>query len=409
MSSLRILMYCNDIRGSGQTARTLSIAASLSKALEGCSILVLTDLSTVGRFRLAERVDYVHLPVLESKNPALPGHPFGGLNIEYENKLRLRRKIAQSAVKTFRPDVVMLDESLVQYPEEMQRLVDCIREELPAAKIIWGFSDTLGAPEWVKRQWARHGVLGVLERFADEIFIFGAPDIFDVAAKYELPAAIAAKIFYTGYLARLGMPSRKVCESAAKMNRNLPLVMLCAGGGSGDWAMLDAYLRFLERSAAGRPFQSLIVAGPAIGSHEKRRLAQRAQKLPNVMFHRFGKHTLQYVRFADLVIGAGEYNLTCEILAHHKAALAIPDAKERPDNFCRACLLNARGLIKLVAPEDYHPSALQEMIAGALFNGPRLVQKSNDEGIPLNGFAKIAERLRHLCGLSLSEQLKVAS
>jgi hypothetical protein len=49
------------------------------------------------------------------------------------------------------------------------------------------------------------------------------------------------------------------------------------------------------------------------------------------------------------------------------------------------------------------------MIAGALFNGPRLVQKSNDEGIPLNGFAKIAERLRHLCGLSLSEQLKVAS
>ena len=93
MSSLRILMYCNDSRGLGQTARTLNIATSLSRALDNCSILVLTDLSTVGRFRLAERVDYVHLPVIENRP-----HQAGSLNIEHENKLRIRRKIAQSAI-----------------------------------------------------------------------------------------------------------------------------------------------------------------------------------------------------------------------------------------------------------------------------------------------------------------------
>jgi len=407
MSSLRILMYCNDSRGMGQTTRTLNIAAALSKALAGCSILVLTDLSTVGRFRLAERVDYVHLPVIESKGHAV--HPAAGLNIEYENKLRLRRKIAQSTIKTFRPDLVLLDESLLAHAEEMQRLVDCVREELPATKIIWGLSDTLGEPEAVRRQWRRNGVIEIFERAADEIFVYGAAHVCEVAATYELPAAIAQKIFYTGYLARLQMPARRVGESVAKWNRNLPMVMLSPGGGAGDLAMLETYLRFLEKCDGGAAFQSFIVAGPAIGSHEKRRLAQRAQKLPNIMFHRFGKHTLQYARFAGLVIYTGDYNLTCEILAHRKPALAVPEAQEYPANASRARLLQERGLLKLVPPENYHPEVLQEVIARAFFNGPRLSPKAAYENIPLDGFAKIAERMRRLCGLAAPVELRMAS
>lgn len=404
MSSLRILMYCNDSRGLGQTARTLNIATSLSRALDNCSILVLTDLSTVGRFRLAERVDYVHLPVIENRP-----HQAGSLNIEHENKLRIRRKIAQSAIKTFTPDLVMLDESLLEHADEMQRIAGCVREELPAAKIIWGLSDTTGAPDWVRRQWLHHGVPEMFEHFADEIFVYGAAHFFDVAAQYQLTPAAAQKIFYTGYLARLGMPSRRVSESVTKWNRNLPTVMLNPGGGAGDYAMIDAYLRFLERSPDGGMFQSFIVAGPAIGSHEKRSLAQRAQKLPNIMFHRFGKHTLQYARFVDLVIYAGEYNLTCEILAHRKAALAVPDGKGQPANFNRAHLLQERGLLKLVLPEDCHGTVLQEMINHALFSKPRLVQKARYEGVPLDGFSKIAERIRQLCGLAPAARLKTAS
>jgi predicted glycosyltransferase len=407
MSSLRILMYCNDSRGLGQTTRTLNIAASLSKALEGSSILVLTDLSTVGRFRLADRVDYVHLPVLEANDHF--GLLFGGLNIDYENKLRIRRKIAHSAIKTFRPDVVILDESLLNHPEEMQRIVDYIREETPVAKIFWGLSDTLGAPEVVMRQWTRNGVLEVFDRFADEILVFGAPQIFNVAESYRMPAPIARKVFYTGYLAHLGMPSRRVGENLAKLNRNLPLVMLSPGGSSSDRAIIDTYLRVLEKQTDRLAVQSLIVAGPLIGSQEKRGLAQRAQQIPNVMFHRFGKHALQYVRYADLVICGGEYNLICEVLAHRKTALAVSIAKEHPANFCRVRLLQELGLIKFVPPEDYHPAMLHELMVKALFNGPRMIQKARYENIPLDGLTKIAERVHQLYGLAPSAKLKVAS
>jgi predicted glycosyltransferase len=407
MSSLRILMYSNNSRGLGNTARTLHIAASLSKALEDCSILVLTDLPTVGRFRLAERVDYVHLPVLDADRQV---RSQSGLNIELDGKLRMRRKIAQSAIKTFRPDVVMLDESLFHHPQEMQKITACIAEELPQAKVVWEFSDIWGAPEWVAQHWAKNGIGEVLERFGDEIFIFGARHLFDVAANYRLSQRIASKLIYTGYLARHAAPSHRVSKNFARLHRILPLVMLCPGDGAGDFAMIDVYLRFLEKKAVPPcGIQSFIFASPAIRSYEKHALALRVRKLPNVEFHRFGKNTLQYAKFADLVIGDGEYNLTSELLSHKKMALMVPHAQEQPDNFARAHLFQKHGLLKVVQTEDYHPLALREMITEALFNGPRLVQKNRYKEIPFDGFAKIAESVRNLVGLAapaVSQPLK---
>jgi predicted glycosyltransferase len=66
MSSLHILMDANNSRGVEYTARKLHFAASLSKALDDCSIPVLTDLPPVDRSRQAERVDYMHLPIVDA-------------------------------------------------------------------------------------------------------------------------------------------------------------------------------------------------------------------------------------------------------------------------------------------------------------------------------------------------------
>jgi predicted glycosyltransferase len=405
MSSLRILMYSNNSRGLGNTARTLHIAASLSKALENCSILVLTDLPTVGRFRLEERVDYVHLPILDVADAAprgadIQGRSQSGLNIELDSKLRMRRKIAQSAMKTFRPDVVMLDESLFDHPLEMQRITAYVADELPQAKVVWEFSDIWGAPEWVTQHWTKNGVAEVLEGFGDEIFVFGARHLFNLAENYRLPERIARKLVYTGYLARQAAPLHRVPKSFVKLHRILPLVMLCPGDSAGDFAMIDVYLRFLEKKAADLAVQSFIFASPAMRSYEKHALALRARKLPNVEFHRFGKNTLQYAKFADLVICDGEYNLTRELLSHKKMALMVPHALQQPDNFARAHLFQKRGLVRVVQAEAYHPMALREMITELLFSGPRLVQKNRYKEIPFDGFANIAERIRSLVGLA---------
>ncbi len=394
MPSLRILMYSNDSRGWGCTFRTLSIAALLSRMSEDCSILVLTDLPTVGRFKLAERVDYVHLPSLGRKDHR--SHATRGLNIEYDNTLRIRRKIAQSAIRTFRPDVVMLDDSLFNLPEEMQKIVACLAEDLPQAKIVWGLPDTLGEPAWVRRQWVKNEVFEILARFAHEILVFGVRRLFDAAEAYGMPAHIAEKIFYTGYLVQQSVPPRRVSETVAAMNRALPMIMLAPGGSSEDFAFVDAYLRFLESRSGAPAMQSLIVAGPAIRSSDKRALAQRARKLQHVSFQRFGKHALRYIRHSDLVICTGDYDVMCEVLGHRKMAIVVPDAADHPDNACRARLLQERGAVKVMLPGDYHPLALREAISAVLCGGPSLAPKSLHEELAFDGFARIVERLRRI-------------
>ncbi len=405
MSSLRILMYSNDSLSWGHTLRTLSVASALSKAIPECSILVLTDLSNIGRFKLPERTDYVHLPSLNLRASQLQSN--GRLQLETENTLRIRRKIAQSALKTFRPSVVMFDESLLDIPSEMRKVLSCVADELPEAKVLWSLPDTLGDPQFVLRHWQTHGVLEAFQ-YAHEILIYGAESMFDYASAYELPESTSRKLRYTGYLTRQMIPPQRVRVEVGRMNRNkLPLVVLTAGGESGDFAMVETYLRFLEK-AEDLALQSLVFIGPTIGAREKRALLARAQRLQNVVMHRVDKHMLHYLKFADLSISTGSYNVMCEVLAHRKTALVVPNHKEHPGNYYRAQLLQERGLVQAITPADFDPTLLREKLEKILFAGPRLVQKAQYEAIPQEGFTTIVERTRLFAGRTAVHVPKLA-
>jgi len=407
MSSLRILMYCNDDLGWEHTTRTLALSASLAKALDDCSILLLTDLSTIGKLKVPDRVDFVHLPrLVTDSNVSIAAR---GLRIDRDRTLKIRRKIAQSAIKTFRPKVVILDESLLTLPSEMQKIVSCIEDELPTTKIVWGLADTLGEPESVKRQWAKNGVLKTLDRFADEVLVFGTRELFDVTEAYDVPKKIAKKFRYTGYLARQTTPPQRVRLDVSRTDRTLPLVLLVAGGSSDNFALVDSYLRFLESGASEFALQSLIATGPAINSRRKSTFATRALKLPNLVFHRSSRHVLHYVRFADLVIYDGSYNITCEVLAHRKPAIVVPAARERAGCFHRARLLGERSLLTVLEPGEFHADTLNRLTSSMLFRGPSLIQKSQYEGISVDGMATLLNRIRALTGNPRSAQALVAS
>lgn len=405
MSSLRILMYSNDSLSWGHTLRTLSVASALSKAIPECSILVLTDLSNIGRFKLPERTDYVHLPSLNLRASQVQSN--GRLQLETENTLRIRRKIAQSALKTFRPSIVMFDESLLDIPSEMRKVLSCVADELPEAKVLWSLPDTLGDPQFVLRQWQTHGVQEALQ-YANEILIYGAESMFDYASAYEMPEHLSRKLRYTGYLTRQVIPPQRVRVEVGRMNRNkLPLVVLTAGGESGDFALVETYLRFLEK-AEELALQSFVFIGPTIGAREKRALMARVQRLPNVVMHRVDKHMLHYLKYADLSISTGSYNVMCEVLAHRKAALVVPNHKEQPGNYYRAQLLQQRGLVHAITPTDFNPNLLREKLEKILFAGPRLVQKTQYEALPQEGYSTIVERTRLLAGRAAAHLPKLA-
>jgi predicted glycosyltransferase len=378
--------------------RTMMMASHLAENLADCSILVLTDLSIIGRFKFPQNVDYVHLPGIINK--AKPPQHAGNLNIELDDTLTIRRRITKSAVKTFQPDFVIVEREPFGLQEEMPRILSFVREHLPKTKLIWGFSDVIGDPDMIRRDWNRQGFYRVLEQYCDEIWIYGAQEIFDQISNYQIPAAIAGKYYYTGYLRPPLPASNGVHKDIVRLHHNKkPYVLITAGSGAEGFTLIDNYLRSLECMGDSMPFQSLIVTGPMMRNRDKFLLKERAHKLPGVIFHRFSKHVLQYVKHAHLVVCNGGYNALCEILSYRKKAIFAPAFVAPHEHLLRAEIFQKLGVVKCLHPRELSADRLGEMVQSGLFGGPELAIRPVDVQIPLDGLDKIVERIEILGGL----------
>jgi predicted glycosyltransferase len=378
--------------------RTMMMASYLAENLADCSILVLTDLSIIGRFKFPQNVDYVHLPGIASQYNSY--QYTGNLNIELDETLTIRRKITKSAARTFQPDFFIVERDPFGLQEEMYRLLSFMREHLPKTKLIWGLSDVIGDPDLIRRDWNRNGFYRVLEQYCDEIWIYGAQEIFDQIHNYQIPAAIASKYYYTGYLRPPRMASPRVHKDIVELKQNKkPYVLITAGSGAEGFALIDNYLQSLERTGDSAPFQSLIVTGPMMQTRHKLLLKERAHKLPGVIFHRFSKNVLQYVKHAHLVVSNGGYNALCEILSYRKKAVFAPPLAPPNEHLLRAEIFQKLGVIRRLHPRELSGERLSEMVQSGLFGGPELPAHPVDVPIPLNGLDKIVERIEILGGL----------
>jgi predicted glycosyltransferase len=386
-------MYCHDRFGLGHTTRTLKIAAHLAENLADCSLLVLTDLAIVGRFKFPPNTDYVHLPGLSHSSQQSRRSGTGHLNLDFDNTRRIRRKITQSAARTFQPNLFLVECNPLEGNGEIQRILAFVREDLPDTKVIWGLPDTLGEPEAVVDSWRREGIGQTLACFCHEIWVHGAPDIFDYAREYQIPAALAGKLFYTGYLRSPGDDNHHVKKDMRRLHRRKPFVLVTAGSGAEGYALIDHYLRFLEAAGEAAGFHSLVVCGPMMRSRDKLALMQRAQKLPGVIFHRFRKNILQYVKYAGAVICTGGYNTLCEIISYRKPAVLVPPTSPPREHLLRAQIFDQLGLVKLLSPAELTPERLGELVSATVL-AP--AQPARQTAFPLEGLQKITARIEAL-------------
>ncbi len=399
MSALRIIIYHSQDQRERRTSRMLNMVHSLSQSLEDCSILILTDLSSLNRSKIPAKVDYIHLPAFKPEH-----NTSNGLDTAPADLRRIRGKIFQGAFRTFRPDLVIFDDDMLEsrQVQEIEKLAAYISNELSSTKIVWGLSDTLGEPEFVIAQWARSGALRLFDRYADEILVFGAREIFDLAQAYKLPERVARKLVYTGYLTRRTAP-RRLGEKVKPTQRRRPTILLALEGGAESFGIIDTYLQSLERDGGALPVRSFILAGPGLGAHQKRELAWRAQRLGNVFFQRDGEHLLDYAKHADLIICEARYEMMCEILPHCKMAMVMPNANQRSEHSFRAKLFQARGLVTMV-PDDGHPAAMRRRILKMLFCKARAMKHSLLGSMILDGLAKTAERVQFITGYRQAEE-----
>jgi predicted glycosyltransferase len=382
LDAVRILMYSS---GMGSACCTLTIATHLSEAFPGASFLVLTDLAVFGRLRLPPNLDYVHVPRLPELDAPAAERQFDSS----EAAADLRRRVALATFASFDPHMVIVDRFPLGAGGELAGALQALRGSRPRVRLVAGLWDVPGAPGDVGRAWADDGIVAGLSSLYDEVWVYGTPDLFDPVREFGLPAAVARKVVYTGYLRhRVAGESPREKLLAHGLDPDLPLVLVTLGGGRGGFPLADGYLRFLESAGGAGAFQSHVVCGPLLSDAEKDDLEARAARLHRVSVDRFHKDLSPYFQAASVVVSTSGFNTWCQILSFEKRAVLVPRADGGSDQRVRAEALAGRGLVEMLAPHELTPERLGEKVLAQLrASGPP------PRAVPLDGLETIAKRL----------------
>ncbi len=340
----RVLLYSHDTFGLGHLRRSRTIATALTDASDDRSALIVTGSPIAGRFDFAERIDHVRLPGVVKQ----PDGSYTSLNLKMpiDEMVRLRGAIIAATASQFAPDLVIVDKEPWGFRHELRETLQAMQSA--GARIVLGVRDVLDDEDDLTAEWERKGALEALERYYDEIWVYGIPAMCQPLSGLCLSAQMERRIRYTGYLRR-ETPDWPA-ESAQDIPEQ-PYVLVTTGGGGDGLALVDWVLRAYEADRSLRQ-HALVVYGPFMAASDRAafdaRIADLAGRVTAISFHsRFER----LMAGASGVVAMGGYNTFCEILTMDTPAIIVPRTSPRREQAIRAEAAERLGLVRMLLPE----------------------------------------------------------
>ena len=388
LASPKILLYSHDTFGLGNIRRTLLLAQELSEQYTGAAVLMVTGSQMVHSFRIPEGVDYIKLPCLDRVDAERYEPRF--LRSWSEEVKRTRSAILEMSVLGFEPDLMIVDKRPAGVDGELAATLEEIRRKRLPTKLVLGVRDILDEPERTRRTLQSNGSFETIERFYDEVWVYGSQSIFDTAKEYGFPEGVARITRFCGYLKRPTAP--RVRESGP------PHVLVTTGGGGDGTSMIETYLEGLASLPRNVALRTTVVFGPQMPESARVRVRERFGYLADVTFLDFEPDLTRLYSESDIVVSMAGYNTVCELLSFGHHAILVPRAEPVREQLIRARLLAAQGLFDIVEPEDLNPSTLISKVLAAL--KPVEVARTPFD---LDGLPRIRERMRALLGADEEE------
>lgn len=367
MRTRKILFYSHDTFGLGHIRRTQKIANSI--ASESRSILIACASPKASSFASQPGIEYLNLPGFTKQ---ITGeYTPRSLNIPTDEFVNLRANLLLSAVRSFGPDVVIIDKEPLGVKKELLPSLEYLRKYRGQCHIICGFRDILDEKDAVRKEWDRRDTERALRDFFDSIFIYGEREIFDFAREYSLPAEIASRLLYTGYIKP--EESNEVddidftFDEDSKQTKR-PLVTFTLGGGGDGWEFLETLLAVYEHAGdqTDFAFNTIVLTGP----FASQRLIQRARALADlrrdIKVATFTANPISLFRNSDLVISMGGYNTFTELACLRKFPLILPRVQPRREQLIRAQVFKNRNLCDYIHPDELNPESLIKKISEML-------------------------------------------
>lgn len=357
----RIAFYSHDTMGVGHVRRNLLLAQSMLRAFPRASVLAIAGAREAARFEAVEGIDFLTLPALLKHGDGSYGSR--DLRLPLREIVALRRRTLEAALLGFRPDVLVVD----KVPRGAEGELESVLRQLADAgdtRLVLGLRDVLDDPASVAADWARDRSLDFIDDVFHELWIYGDRRVCDPIQEYDLPASIASRVRFTGYLDQtrrlegVSRESRREVESLVASNQRLAVCLV--GGGQDGSALASAF------ASARMPEGTLgiVVAGPFMPREARDEVARRVADRPDMRLLDFLGEADLLVARADRVVAMGGYNTVASILSFAKQALIIPRVRPRLEQFIRASRLAEMNLLEMLHPDQLTSARLTQWLDG---------------------------------------------
>ncbi|WP_185985075.1 glycosyltransferase family protein [Aureimonas mangrovi] len=373
-SGPRILIYSHDTFGLGHIRRCRAIANQLATGFAHASIVIISGSPVIGNFEFADGVDYVRVPGVVK----LPDGSYStsSLSLDLDEAVRMREAIIMATARELRPDILIVDKEPTGFRDELVRTLDHLKKA--GTRIVLGLRDVLDEPSVIVPEWQRKGALEALERFYDEVWVYGLAEIYEPLSAFELSPSASERIIYTGYIRR-DLPPRTQTTRYPRLTREPFALVTTGGGGDGD-ELFDWVVSAYEADET-LVLGALLVFGPFVPRERRMALMERIARLPKVEAITFDTKIEHLMHRSEGVIAMGGYNTFCEILSFDKRALIVPRRTPRLEQAIRAERAARLGLVTTLDGALLEPNVRRDPGVMA-----QAIRSLAHQPLPSNGF-----------------------
>ncbi|MFV0407119.1 MAG: glycosyltransferase family protein [Propioniciclava sp.] len=372
----RIAFYSHDAQGLGHVRRNIELAGALTTVDQNTSALLISGATAAPGLALPPRTELVTIPpiVKEADGSYRPSDPDRSL----PETLTARGQAIGTALDRFGPDLLVVDKHPRGLKGELEPVLTRLQEwrsgtSAPAA--VLGLRDILDDPASAAEHWLSDAADTAVRRWYDQIWVYGDHRILDPGSAYNFAPDVAARIRFTGYLAR-----GRGWASPAPRTLSQPYVLGMVGGGQDGAQLAHAFVH------APIPVGHLaaLVTGPYLDPAISQRLRQVAACRPELILLGSVPQTRSLTQHASAVVTMGGYNSVCEVLASGSPGLIVPRTRPRQEQQVRAQLLAPHSSLDVMLPHRATPDRIGAWLRVA-------VQRTHDPcALDLDGLARIS-------------------
>ncbi|MCV3273343.1 glycosyltransferase family protein [Roseobacter sinensis] len=309
-----------------------------------------------GSFDIPDGVDLITLPAYAKQSDG--SYQSRRLSIGLRQLTAMRARMIRSAVKAFRPDLMIVDNVPRGAQEELDPTLSWLAHKT-TARVVLGLRDVIDTCDKVRRQWLKNRSFEAISSFYSDIWIYGDPQFYNLVDEYGLGDLVGAKTRFTGYLKR---EVADVADQARKSQQRVigndprPYVLCMVGGGRDGLPVCRAFAQ------AGLPpgHRGILITGTQLDAAGRAEVARLARRNPDLTVVDFLPEPVGLMQNGARVVAMGGYNSVCEVLSLGRPALIVPRVAPRLEQILRAERLASAGLIDMITPDALTAAALSD-------------------------------------------------